>query len=358
MSNVQVIIVGQGFAGTAVAWTLASRGIDFVIVDSGNTQTSSRIAAGLVTPITGMRAVKTWEWDKAWNRAQCFYPEIERRTNTQFWNVQSSLRLFDSEEERTRIVSRWPNYPELVSCYKQGSLDQKTFDQSYGGMTMNVAARLDGLTYLEASREAFLQRNAYHHRSLDLKNDIEIDKESIAIPALNIRARKLLFCQGYSSESNPWFSNLPLVPAQGDILTVDIPNFFEARTIHRKIWITPLRNNPTEDPTSRYLIGSTYRWHPLDGLPSLVAKEEILSKLSSCLNCSYEVVDHRSAVRPTSYDQKPLMGSSLIDPRVWILNGLGAKGTLMAPWCAEQLVDALLGRNEVRSSLFWDRRRR
>jgi len=356
MSSVQVIIVGQGFAGTAVAWTLASRGIDFVVIDNEIPQTSSRIAAGLVTPITGKRAVKTWEWDEAWELARSFYPEIERRTGTNFWTIQPALRLFDSEEERARIENQTMIHSDLVTSYQPSCAMDQSIDQSFGGILMKVAARLDGLAYLEASRDAFQQRNAYHRRSIDLMNDIQVSAESIAIPALGVRARNLVICQGFSPEPNPWFSSLPLVPAQGDILTVDIPSFYEMRTIHRNVWITPVGNQTKNALKTHYLVGSTYRWRPLDGLPSLDARQEILSKLSRWLVRPIEVIDHRAAIRPTSFDQKPLVGKSPMDPRIWVLNGLGAKGTLMAPWCAEQLVEALLDGSEVQSSLFWDRR--
>ncbi len=358
MSSVQVIIVGQGFAGTAVAWALASRGIDFVVVDNEVPQTSSRVAAGLVTPVTGKRAVKSWGWDEAWERAESFYPEIERRTDTKFWTTQPSLRLFDSDEERARMESQAMMYSDLVASYQPSSAIDQSIDQSFGGVWMKVAARLDGLAYLEASRDAFQNWNAYHRRSIDLTTDIQASADFIAIPALGVRARNLVLCQGFSTQINPWFSSLPLVPAQGDILTVDIPCFYETQTIHRNVWITPVGNNVKDASMTHFLVGSTYRWRPLDGLPSLDGRQEILSKLSRWLNRPIEIIDHRAAIRPTSFDQKPLMGKSVIDPRIWVLNGLGAKGTLMAPWCAEQLVEAILDGPVVRPSLFWDRRHR
>jgi len=49
------LILGQGLAGTAIAWRLWERGLPFLIVDRDEPVTSSKIAAGLLTPITGMR---------------------------------------------------------------------------------------------------------------------------------------------------------------------------------------------------------------------------------------------------------------------------------------------------------------
>ncbi len=356
MRSVEIIIIGQGFAGTAVAWTLESRAIDFVIVDTGDMQTSSRIAAGLVTPITGKRLVKTWEWDEAWQRALSFYPEIERRTDNSFWRVQPSLRLFRSDEEQFNAQARVTSYPELISPYHPSHDSSSCIDQRYGGFVMDQAARLDGHAYLEASRNAFLKRDSYLSASLDLNIDIQFRNDLIEIPSLGIRSCMLIFCQGYSATQNPWFPSLPLVPAQGDILTLNVPDFHDTRTIHRDLWLTPENITPNNFASSHYLVGSTYRWHSLDGLPSHEARHEILTKLAKWLDRRVDVIHHRSAIRPTSFDQKPLVGQSPRAPGIWLLNGLGAKGTLMAPWCAEQLVAAMMDGIEVRSSLAWDRR--
>ena len=61
---VEFLIVGQGLAGTALAWELIWRGRDVLVVDAGEAVTSSKIAAGLVTPITGQRLALGWRVDE------------------------------------------------------------------------------------------------------------------------------------------------------------------------------------------------------------------------------------------------------------------------------------------------------
>ena len=357
---VEAIIVGQGLAGTALAWSLAQRGIRFVVIDNELPNTSSRIAAGLVTPVTGKRAVMSWAWKEAWGVAQQYYPEIESITKVPFWSVQPSLRLYETEIERTVIEARLPNYSsELITPYApiNDTLGMQPFDQTLGGFVMKTSARLDAATYLNASREAFQKQNAYQSMAVDTQNDIEVRGETIRIPKLDIEGRKIIFCQGHVEDQNPWFPNLPLGPAQGDILTLDIPGLQESRTIHRGIWITPVFNQVSNLTTSHFLVGSTYRWRPLDGLPSLAGRDEIISKLKRWLKIPFEVVDHRAAIRPASFDQRPLLGPSLLNPNVWVFNGLGAKGALLAPWCARQLVDILFDGMDIQKVLRWDRRR-
>ena len=46
-----VVVVGQGFAGTALAWQLRWRGASVLVVDRGDPDTASKVAAGLLTPM-------------------------------------------------------------------------------------------------------------------------------------------------------------------------------------------------------------------------------------------------------------------------------------------------------------------
>lgn len=51
----KVLIIGQGIAGSCLAWELKRRGADFTIADRPIAETASRVAAGLVNPLTGPR---------------------------------------------------------------------------------------------------------------------------------------------------------------------------------------------------------------------------------------------------------------------------------------------------------------
>ena len=55
--KVDYLIIGQGLAGSLLAWELIQRRCSVVVVDNGN-ENASQIAAGLINPITGMRFVK------------------------------------------------------------------------------------------------------------------------------------------------------------------------------------------------------------------------------------------------------------------------------------------------------------
>ena len=68
----------RGLAGTALGWALHERGAPFVIVDPNEKQTCSRIAAGLVTPITGKRVKPSWRVDELLPVALEHYRKVEK----------------------------------------------------------------------------------------------------------------------------------------------------------------------------------------------------------------------------------------------------------------------------------------
>jgi len=55
---IDFLIVGQGLAGSLLAWELIQRGCSVLVVDKGE-ENASQVAAGLINPVTGIRFVKS-----------------------------------------------------------------------------------------------------------------------------------------------------------------------------------------------------------------------------------------------------------------------------------------------------------
>ena len=62
MSNISVdfIILGQGISGTFLSYYLQKAGKKIIVIDDAETFTASRIASGVINPVTGRRVVETW----------------------------------------------------------------------------------------------------------------------------------------------------------------------------------------------------------------------------------------------------------------------------------------------------------
>ena len=67
---------------------------------------SSRVAAGLVTPVTGKRLAKSWRWDELYPAAVAYYRAFEREAGEAVFHEREALRLFTTEQERDEFDRR------------------------------------------------------------------------------------------------------------------------------------------------------------------------------------------------------------------------------------------------------------
>src|SRR5438477_5336020 len=104
--KVDCLIVGQGIAGTMLAWFLQKQGKSFFIIDEYNPSSSSQVAAGIIHPITGRRIVKTWMADTLIPFAKNTYKEIEDFFSLTFFQELPVIELVDSVKEYNDWLAR------------------------------------------------------------------------------------------------------------------------------------------------------------------------------------------------------------------------------------------------------------
>jgi glycine/D-amino acid oxidase-like deaminating enzyme len=67
-----------------------------------------------------------------------------------------------------------------------------------------------------------------------------------------------------------------------------------------------------------------------------------LGNLSTVLKAPYQIIQHRSAIRPTVKDRRPFLGFHPEYKNVGIFNGMGTKGLSLAPFFARHFVQHLV----------------
>lgn len=339
-----LILVGQGLAGTALGWTLLHRGYQVLILDRCESTTSSQIAAGLITPITGLRLVVSWRLDEFLPFATDFYRRIEQKTVSHFFELKPMLRLFSSEQEQAQYHQRsQTHFPQLVS-EPQPLADESAFEMSRGGFEMTQGGQLDVPTYLQVSRAQFSKQNSFLEADIDPIEDLKFESESVILPRWNISADRIIFCEGIHGQQNPWFQSIPFEGAKGEILTLKIPGLTERRVVHRGVWLAHWQDD-------LYRAGSTYDREHLDCEPTSAGREEICARLSEFLKLPFEVVDHRAAIRPVIRGRLPIMGLHPAQNKVGFFNGFASKGSLQTPWMANYFVDVLEGKQPLDKQL-------
>ncbi len=328
------IILGQGLAGSTLAWSLRWSGQRVLVIDRDLPGTSSKIAAGLMTPITGQRLVKSWRWDQFWAAATAFYRRVECETATGFFQPRNVVRLLANESEQEFLALRLASEFASLMTQPQPLVNRGWFDDRLGGFEMIEGGRLNVAAFLEASRQRLVRDQQFVAADLDLERDIELTTSGVWLPRLGVVAQRLIFCQGIDATDNPWFQHVRFKPAKGEILTLRIAGLTEERIVSRGVWLMPLGN-------SLFRAGATYEWNELDSMPTEKGRDEICSRLREFLRLPFEVIGHDAAVRPILRHQYPVVGRHPQHRQLGCFNGLGSKGALQAPWLADHLAGFL-----------------
>lgn len=207
------------------------------------------------------------------------------------------------------------------------------------------SAQVDMPLLLEKSKEYFIHKNTYHCESFDYQ-EVILNKERVCYK--NIEAQKIIFCEGQQGRFNPWFGDLPFEVAKGEVLVVKIPDANFDKILKHKLFVVPLNDGI-------YWIGSTYDWNNKDDFPTEKGRAFLIKKLEKVLTVPYEIIDHQAAIRPTTFDRRPMLGLHPEFPSLGILNGMGTKGASLSPFFVQQFVEFLLEGKPIHQEATIDR---
>jgi len=322
------LIVGQGLAGTLLAWQLIRLGQQVIIVDREELVTSSKIAGGIITPITGMRMVKSWRLDEFYPVAKEFYRWVESETGSSLYFEKPIQRLFQSAEEQ-ELYDQRSKEPGFADYVLTPGIPEKTgLNISSGGFVMN-GGHLDVGRFLQSSRQRFIEQGCYLSGKVN-PDSIEIRPDGLRWQ--DVTMDLVVFCEGWTNQQNPFFDWVPFKPAKGEVLEIRCDGLSQQRIINRGGFIAPLGNR-------KFRSGSTYEWEQLDKHPTEAGRNEICKKIEGMTDLPYEITDHKAAVRPVINESKALLGRHPSKERLAFFNGLGSKGVLNGPYLSAMLAN-------------------
>lgn len=76
------------------------------------------------------------------------------------------------------------------------------------------------------------------------------------------------------------------------------------------------------------------------------------------MNCSFELISQEAGIRPTVSDRRPLVGAHPEYNNIYIINGLGSRGVMIAPYVAEQLYQFIEAKEPLEAAISIDRFKR
>ena len=201
----------------------------------------------------------------------------------------------------------------------------------FGFGAVNHTGRIDTQALIEAYRDFLINLNQFKEETFEHNDLIETTE---GVEYHSIKAHHIVFTEGFGIHKNPFFKHLQLEGTKGELITIHAPALKLESILKSSIFVIPM----VED---RYLVGSTYEWTDKTNDPTEAAKTELLEKLERLIDCEFEVIDQRAGIRPTVVDRRPLVGQHPNHKSMYVLNGLGTRGVLVAPSMAEALYDSI-----------------
>lgn len=317
-------------AGSVLSLQLIEKGFKVIVIDEPSLSASSRVAAGISNPVVFKRLTKSWMADEILPVVLEFYQAQEKKFGVQLLHHRNIIKLFSELQE----VNLW---------FKKASAEMSDYldkEISVNGLPKTI--KLLDVGYAKVLRAGnlnlplFLNTVTNNLQSSGMYLQEKFDFSAFS-PSLvkykDIEARYIVFCEGHLISKNPLFKYIPMKPAKGEVLTMQMDGLkLEKHILNKNAFIMPLENN-------LFKVGATYNWNDLSDSPTEEAKLELLSKLNRITELQGNVIRHEAGVRPSVIDRRPVLGAHPAFKNVFVFNGMGTKGVMLAPFFVNHLVE-------------------
>lgn len=310
----EILIVGQGVAGTCLAWECERAGIPFAVAagGEGSRPAASRVAAGIINPVTGRRLVKSWRIDVALPAARAAYREIEAALGVSVWREMRVRRIFQDEGERRTGAEK---------C-DRGELAPYAVATDAEGLWIEGAARVDLPVLLAAARARWTLQGRWQAESVDLT-------------AATARHDLVVDCRGVAGAVDPLWAAVPWEFSKGETLELAVGGLRPDVIRNCGHWLLPVTPGVA-------WCGATHAPGALDASPTGAARATLTGSALRLLGAeSVTVVGHTAGVRVNLRDKHPVAGRHPSVARLGLVNALGSKGALLAPMLARQWINHL-----------------
>lgn len=323
------LIVGQGLAGSMLAVELSSRGQTVMVLDNAHKGSSSKVAAGLINPITGHRLNITEQLEQYIDVTKPFYQGLEKMLGASFYYPISQTRLIKNAGQADYFAKRLQQseYQELLRTTNSSLFK----NAEYGCAEVSQTAMVDTKELLRASREWLTAKNAYTALALDYSR-LAVSESGVQYDSF--KAKRIVFCEGYQAIYNPWLKDLPFKLAKGEILSIKTDKPVDTM-LSWGSWLVPHKEGLSK-------LGSNFAWNDLSLNPNSELASKLLNSLHENTTINGEIETHEVGIRPTTAQRKPFIGALGNLGHAYCFNGLGSKGCLIAPFYTQLLCDHLL----------------
>lgn len=331
--EIDYFIIGQGISGTFLSYYLLKAGKKIMVIDDAQNNSASQVASGVINPVTGRIVATTWMIDELMAFCRLAYTELEQNINTQLITEKNIIAFPGTQQMHEAYQKRiHENNQYVYSIVEDTGIYTGLFNTLYAPVSIKPVLLINVQAMLMKWGEQLVSQNILVQKKYDEQHLIHQDD---CIEYENIRAKKIIYCDGVVSLQSRFWNMLPFSPNKGQALIADIPMLPQA--VMYKFggysfvpWID-----------DQWWIGSSYENKFDNELPDPVFRQKTRAALKSILKVPFTITGHLAAVRPTNVERRPFAGLHPLYKNIAILNGMGTKGCSIAPFFANELTQFL-----------------
>jgi glycine/D-amino acid oxidase-like deaminating enzyme len=307
-----------------------------MIFDECIENTSSNKAAGLYNPITGRNMVKSWLADDLFPDLPSYYSRLENELDARFHKEIPIYRPFHNAAELNDWMGKVNEkiYRPFVSGVESSTIELKGLMDSYVGLSIKNSGFVNLPQMLQAFRIYFSSIGAFQ-KEVVLPQEMKLED---GICYNNIKANKMIFCEGPKAVENSWWGDLPFRLIRGEMMDIKcaLPT---DKVYNRGVFALPR--------DGFFRIGSTYDHENMSYVPEKKGIEELERRFKKLYSEPYEIISISAGVRPTTNDRRPYIGWHPENKGIGIFNGFGTKGVSLVPYFSKLFVDSIEGKAKV-----------
>lgn len=350
-----MVVVGGGVIGLACAWRAAAAGIETVVVDAGQAERASEVAAGMIAPV----GEATWGEEAMLEAAvasaaawPAFAAELERdsRGGVPYRRCGALHVALDGDEaaglrrshdlhERHGLRARPLRSRE---CRR---LEPGVSPNAVGGLEAPDEAEVDPRALLAALRAGLAASGGRLEAEASV-GEIIIEGDSVAGVRLTggerMRSDRVLLAAGARAGGSllPEGLRPPVRPVKGEILRLRAPagaRPCERLIVTERVYIVPRAGGEV-------VVGATVEDRGFDLRVTAGGVHELLREAYRVLPeiAELELVEASAGLRPGTPDNAPLIGRGGAEGLLHA-GGHGRNGILLAPITAQAIAAELTG---------------
>lgn len=339
---VEFLIIGQGICGTWLSYYLQKEKRSFIVIDNNDPDSASRVAAGIINPVTGRRIVKTWMIDELLEFIVPAYTELGKELGIKAIAQRSLIDFHPTPQMKIAFDDRLKENADFLFQPVDQNKYNNIFNYDFGFGEVNPCYTVNLKEIIPLWRKQLLSNGQLIEEDFDINRLIN-SENSIRWSDRNgqiIKAEKIIFCDGINSAQNPFFKNLPFALNKGEAIIFESKEIPADHLFKKGMMLTSIEKD-------FFWIGSNYLWEFDNDKPTEQFRKQTEMLLKNWLKVSFRIVNHKASVRPANIERRPFVGFHPAQKNVGILNGMGTKGCSLAPYFAKQLVDHLLYQKEI-----------